>query len=772
MADRMTDDELLALIGNYEKSALGSSVAVGPSVAGTTQPSGQSMTTLEIDRFNALNAYFARPLGNEIENRSQIVFPELRDTVEWIMPQLMRMFAAGKVCQFDGDNPEDEKQAEIETEVVNHLFMKDNDGFFILHDMFKDALLLRNGYVNVYWDEEEKTTFENYTGLNEIELAELLQPQDDQEIEIVEQNEEVTEIPLSLLPPGSPPVSISAFDLKIKRKQKVGRVKVECAPPEEILVSPAARHGLEDSPFTEHKTQVSRSRLIEMGFSPSVVARITVAKPDWLNLISIARDEVTDQLGDDDPTDQASQMVDLRTVYVRCDYDGDGISELRRVIIGGNKILDNDECEEISLVGCVPMRMPHRHVGISYYDLLMDLQVIKTTLFRQGLDNLYVSNNQRMAVNWRQVNVQDLLVSRPGGVVRVDGPVGDNLVPLATPSNLMQQIIPALEYCDLQREMRTGIGKDTMGLDADALQDVTKGGQLASMSAAAMKVELVARLLAEGVKDVFGKIHRLLIRHQDQAMTMKIAGQWVDVDPSTWKDRTRVSVNVGLGSGNREEAQKKLMLLGQAQAQLAQFGMVGPKQAWATFQEVTHLLGFENPGKFAMDPDSQEYQQAMQQHAQQAAQQPNPEIMKIQQQGQIAAQQAQQRAQEVQQDLQMKMQAQAADAAAKDKQIQMEAQRDEMQRQQEAALEQQRQQFDAAMKAREADIMQWKAKLDAETKILVAQISASQGQDTATPEGDTNSAIAEALSGLKDAISGMSKPKTATLSDGRQIRIE
>jgi hypothetical protein len=211
---------------------------------------------------------------------------------------------------------------------------------------------------------------------------------------------------------------------------------------------------------------------------------------------------------------------------------------------------------------------------------------------------------------------------------------------MPTTPGLMQQIIPALEYCDLQREMRTGIGKDTMGVDADALQDVTKGGQLAAMSAAALKVELVARMLAEGVKDVFLKIHSLMIRHQDKPLTVSLTGRWVDINPSQWRERTQVSINVGLGSGNREEARSNLVLLAQAQGQLAPFGLVGPKEAYQTFKSICHLLGFENPSQYAMDPDSQEFQQWQQQHQPQ----PNPQLQVAQLKAQADMQKAQMQA--------------------------------------------------------------------------------------------------------------------------------
>jgi hypothetical protein len=657
MADKMTDAELLAAIANYEKASLGSSVSVGPSVGGSVKPAGQTMTTLEIDRYNALNAYFARPLGNEQDDRSQIVLPELRDTVEWIMPTLMEIFVgSGKPVQFDPQAPDDEDQAEIETEVVNYVFMKQNPGFFILHDFFKDALLLRNGYITSYWLKKRKTSVETYSGLSEIEVSMLMQDgeQKGDELEVLEQKEEIILVmPPPGTPPGAQPQPQSTFDLKLRRTTQVGQVKVECVPPEEMRVSPQARHSLEESPFVEHECKKSRSELKQMGFDSDDVDAITLATPDWLDLIALARDEVTDQLSEEEPSDPASQLVTLRTVFMRVDYDGDGVAELRRIMVGGDKILDNDEVEEMSYTYCSPIRMPHRHVGISYYDLLYDLQVIKTTLFRQALDNLYITNNQGYAVDWQKVNMGDLMVSRPGRIVRTEGAPEGVIMPLTTPSNMMSQVVPALEYCDLQREMRTGIGKDTMGVDADSLQDVTKGGQLASMAAAAKKVQLVARLLAEGVKDTFQKIHNLLRRHQDEQMTMKLTGRgWQHVNPGEWRERTELVINVGLGSGTREEGRANVMLLGQAQKELAQFGLVGPQQGFNTFKKVCHLLGFENPTEFAMDPDSPEYQQYMQQHKPQ----PDPHV----QVAQIKEQGAMQRAQMQSHDTQMQTQSQQA----------------------------------------------------------------------------------------------------------------
>jgi hypothetical protein len=644
---KMTDGDLLQLIAAYERASLGSSVAAGATISTTVYPSQQQMTTLEIDRYNAINMYMARPLGNEVENRSQVVLPELRDTIEWIMPQLMRMFVASKqICRFEPETAEDESQAEMETAVVNHVFMKENNGFFVLHDFFKDALLMRNGYANVDWVEEEHTGVERYSGLTQFELTKLLGDMEDEDTEILEQREYTQDIPVLAPVPGAEPdptlpiAKVPVWDIKIRRTERKGRVSVECLPPEEVLVSPRARSTLDGVPFVAHITEEPRSELVEDGFDKAMVAALPTGKPNWLEIDALARNSVVDQLSVENPGDKAMQTVQVRRVTLMVDCDGDGIAELRRVLVAGDKIIENEEIEECPIASCAPIRMPHRHTGLSYYDLIADLQVIKTTLFRQGLDNLYLANNSRTAVDWQNVSVDDLLTSRPGGVVRTKGPPANSIMQLVTPSNMIEQVLPALEYMDKIRAGRTGVGDHTMGVDADELQNVTKGGQLAAMSAASLKIELVARLLAEGVKEIFTKIHGTLMRHQEGPLQLELSGKWVEVDPSQWRRRTKVSVNVGLGSGNREELRSNLMLLAQAQQAVGQLGLVGPKQGYTMFKRIAEALGENQPEQFAMDPASDEYKQHQ---AEMAAQphQPAPQVQAAQIRAQTEVQKSQ-----------------------------------------------------------------------------------------------------------------------------------
>ncbi|MDE2101727.1 MAG: hypothetical protein KGL39_31060 [Patescibacteria group bacterium] len=644
----MTEEELLNLIAQHEKAALGSPVAAGATVGTTYYNSASTMTTLEIDRFNALNMYFARPLGNEVENSSSYVSPDLRDTIEWIKPQLMRVFvASGTPCVFDPEGEQDVEQAQVETEAVNHVFMKQNPGYDIIHDYITDGMLLRNGYTKTWLEEKQQTKTENYTGLTQDEVTELLADKEDEKVEVLEQREYPVDMPQAsmqaLQPPTQPGMPrqplppVTVFDIKLRRTKKVKHIRVACVPPEEMLVAATAQRNMDECAYACHKTEKPRSDLIDQGYDPDVINSASPGRPNWMEMDALARDVVVDQMSVENPADKSMQALEVRDVAIRVDWDGDGIAELRHVLIVGEKIIENEELEESPFASGVPKRMPHRHTGLSLYDELADIQVIKSELIRQGLNNLRLANNGRTAVDWKNCNLTDLMNSRAGGVVRTNGPPGNVIMPFTHPSNLMEQVLPMIQEVDHWREFRTGVGKDTVGLDADALQNVTKGGQLAGLAAAGLKIEMIARNLAEGLKDTFLKIHALMVRHQDQAMQFQLRGKWVTVNPKDWRERTRVSANVGLGSGTREEARANLMLLEQMQEKIAQMGLIGPKQAYETFVMGAHLLGYEQPERFAMDPSSQEYQQFRQQNPPP----PNPAVQAAQIRAQAVTTQAQ-----------------------------------------------------------------------------------------------------------------------------------
>jgi hypothetical protein len=649
----MTDSDLVVLIKQHEDSSIGNpSNAAGVSL-GTTNNSGfpqSDLTTVEIDRYNAANYYFARPLGNEQADRSQIVMPVLRDTVEWTVPQLMRMFSGtSRICQFDPEHPGDEQFAEQETDVVNYVFMKQNPGFHILQDAFKDALLFKCYYLKAYWDKSRKISIESYSGLSSDELAMLKvnAETNGDTLDFIEQDETTQQTSQG---------EQSVYALKVRRVTTKGRIKVECVPPEEMRVSVRTRNNMDDSPFIAHVTRPTRSDLIEMGYDEDVVMEIPAAKPAWVEMDQLARDSSTDEQGEETETDPSMIEVELKECYIRVDYDGDGIAELRRICVAGSKILDNEEVDEHPFSYGVPIRMSHRHLGLSLYDTNADLQMLQTMMMRAYMDNFYFQLNIRTAVDQNTVNMDDLLVNRPGGVVRTKGSPMQSILPLIN-QPVGEVALNGMELIDKLRTFRTGVGASTMGLDPDALQDVTAAATESAQSSATLMVEGMARNLSEGIKEMFRKIHGLLIRHQDKPMVAQVSGNFVPVDPSQWRSRTMVTVNVGLGSGNRQEMRSNAMLVGQVQQQLSGLGLAGPRQIHNTAVKFLESIGWENGnGQYVLDPDSPEYKQLMQQR-QQA---PNPRVQVAQAKAQADLQVAQLTHQEEMQRIQAQAQAQTS----------------------------------------------------------------------------------------------------------------
>lgn len=625
---KMTDEDLLELISQYSRASIGAEVASGATVGNAYVNSEQEMTTAQVDRFNAINAYFARPIGNEEENASQVVIPEFRDTVEWVMPQLMRIYmAAQSPCVFDPEGPDDTRQAAIETAATNHVFMRLNEGFFVVHDYMKDSMILRNGYIRVEVVDEEKTSEESYSGLNELGLTQLLQKKDDKrQVEVIEQDEYQMEVPPPLdAPPGTPGQPQTVFDVKLRITEKVKRIVVEALPPEEMRIAAGTRsNDLDKSKFVEHKTKKTRSELISDGFDADVINGLAAVPDDWLEMVALARNEVIDELQTEDIGDFSMQEIPVSNITIMVDYDGDGIAERRQVLVAGNKIIDNEVIEECPVASGVPKRMPHRHTGISLYDELVDLQVLKSELARQGIDGLRLSTRGRVGVDWKNCNLDDLMEWRMNGLVRTNGNPQAVLFPFQAPSNIMGQVIPMMEQVDKWRTMRTGVGEGTMGLDADELNDVTKGAKLAAMSAASLKIEMVARLLAEGLKGAYLKVHAALIRHQDVPMRFQMGEEWVETNPSKWKKRTRISPNVGLGSGNREESRANFAMLGAMMEKAHAAGLVSPKQVYNAFKMGVSLLGYEHPEAYAMDPSGPEFKEWQKQ--QQQSQPPDPRV--------------------------------------------------------------------------------------------------------------------------------------------------
>ena len=652
------------------------------------------------ERQQALEYYMREPYGNEVEGKSQIVTGEVAEVVDGALPQLMKVFTSSKdAVVFEAVNAGDEPIAEQATVYVNHIFYKDNNGFEIMHDWFKDALLQKVGVVKAYWNDETDTTTEKYYGLNDDELMMIMQ---DEEVEIVEQNTTIVQEAVFDEMTGmevSP--ALSSHDVKVKRTRSKGKVVVENVPPEEFLISKRART-IEDSPFVAHRKMVTRSELIAMGYDEKTVMGLSTGDALEFSPERIARYTRGENPTDMDSNDESMQLVEYYECYLKTDYDNDGIAELRRVCYTNNEILHNEACDYIPFHSVCPIPIPHKFYGHSLADRAMDLQLIKSTITRQMLDNLYLTNNYRVGAVEGQVNLDDLLTSTAGGVIRMKNP--NAIVPMTVQSNAAQSF-PMLEYLDSVQAKRTGISDSQQGLDPNLLQNVTATAVSAMTTAAQGKLELVARIFADtGVSSLFKGILALVCKYQQKERIIKINSKYVPFDPREWRNEFNLSVNVGLGTGGKQEQLATMQMILQKQEQvIQQYGLANPlvnlKQYRDTLAKFINMAGFKDDTQFLMSI-TDEQAQAL---AQQAAQAPKEEDSNTKAAAILA---------EVEREkAQLKMQEQMAKLNLEREQMQLKAQKEALE------LQQQRIEFEKEMALKEMELMQKAKTNDDKTRI-------------------------------------------------------
>jgi len=564
---------------------------------------GHMNSELSSQREDAMKYYLGEPFGNEIDGRSEIVTTDVRDTVEYIMPSLMRVFTThNNVAEFEPEGPEDVEMAKQATDYVNYVFNKQNNGFKVLYDAFKDALISKTGIIKHYWEETQDVTTEYYEKLTDIEYQSILANDD---LEVLEHTEtvkkEAVEEQGQIISPR-----IAEHDLKVKRTKKNGQVKVISVPPEEFLISRRATD-IESAQFICHRVKKTVSDLILEGYTKKQIENIpsySQNNAEW-NEERLARFSFDDDSIPPDEGTGATRQVWIEECYLRIDYDNDGIAELRKITKGGDYILDNQEIDYVPFSSICPMPIPHKFYGMSIADTVKDIQLIKSTIMRNLLDNMYLTNNARYAVLAGQVELDDLLTSRPGGIVRMRAP--NAVTALPTPQ-IQPYAFQMVQYLDGIREERSGVSKMTQGLNPEVLTShVTSGAISAATEASMQRIELIARIFAEtGIKDVFKCIYQLIQRYEDREKIAYLNGKFIPIDVSRWKESLNCVVNVGIGSGSQTSKLQTMSSIMNILQTLVQNGGMGtlvqPQNIYNAISEYIEQSGYKNVNSFLTDP--------------------------------------------------------------------------------------------------------------------------------------------------------------------------
>lgn len=723
--------------------------------------------------------YLGLPKGDltppEVEGRSSVVSPDVRNTIEAMLPQLMVKFTGGdSVVEFEPQKQGDEEVAKQVTDYLNYLFFKKNNGHNITYTMFKDALLQKRGIAKVWWDDRHEDTKEEYRGLSDVELAELM---DDKEIEIIshdakpdeedaEQRQKALEqmgqqLMQAMQAQGNPQAQqavqqlqqqmaqiqqqpqVMLHDVECKRTKTEGKITIENVPPEEFLISRKAKD-IASASFVGHRVARSMSDLRSMGYKniDNITSDEGAATLNAERIERLSWDDEQAYLNIENiTTDESQRQVWVTECYIRCDYEGTGISQLRKVVRAGNQILDNEVVDIVPFVSVCPVPLPHKFFGLSIADLAFESQLTKTSILRAQLDNMYLQVNGRYFAVDGQVNLDDLLTSRPGGVVRMKQAGMAGRLDQGAMDGSGQMM---MEYMEGFLESSTGWTRNSQGNAPGDLQGTATGMNIIT-NKDDMRLDLIARNFAEGFCDLFKLMLKLVCQHQQQDAEIKLNGSWLNIDPREWRNQFDVTINVGLGVGNKDQRVGHLMALRQQQDIGMQFGVATPVNVFNANAELAKELGFKSADKFFTDPTKnpppprpdpeqakvqgqmQIEQMKIQADAQKHQAEQQADIQKFQAETQMAQQVEQLKADAKLQEIRANLELQASNDAR-------DAQREQDKAIMQTQMEQQRLEFERWKRQMDYETKMAIAKLQSETELVKAQISA---QTTLTAQQDS-----------------------------------
>lgn len=604
----LTEAELIAIIDDAESRSYGSS-------------DSNLTAELSAQRGLAIDLYLGNDVDPAPEGQSSVIDRSVFETVQWILPSLCRIFASGDdVVVLSPMNEGDVDQAKQETTYLNWLVTNKHPWFELFLEWATDALLTKNAYFLVYRDNKRTVEIEKYEGQTKQGIALLVQ---DSNVQVIQSRSYVApDLPPEPMygPDGQPitqmvqdpatgqmvaqPVMGVAelYDITIRRVSDTKNLCIRVLPPERVKVDQQTYSWRvnESCGYFEFWEDVTISSLREQGFDvDDDIAddrQVDTQEDQARNVLGESRLDISSRL------DKSMRRVRARMVWVRADADGDGIAELLKVLRVGRTVVYKEEVSSIPVASGVACPLPHRHVGLSVADQVADIQRIKTAILRQGLDNLYLSNNPQKIVNESLTNIDDALVSRPGGLIRstdiVNG-IRHEQTPFVFP-----QAVEGLEYMSHVSQNRTGVNNGLSSIDSASLNDIQPGtvNQISSMQAE--RVVQIARVLAFGIEDLFAIIHEQVLKMGHKKESLQIGGQWVEVDPGAWRKRTDFKIAVAFAAGNKDAQIQRLQYQAQNQFNALVNGIpvCTPENYYQTMMELSRATDFTASGRFWTEP--------------------------------------------------------------------------------------------------------------------------------------------------------------------------
>lgn len=567
---KLTDPEILSI-------AMGGVGDAGKFFAGT----------LESEIEKNLQYYMGELPEPSRSGTSKYVSQDVWDCVESMKAQLLETFSGNRlVVRFSPVGPDDVEPTRIATEVANYVWSRYNNGYMNTQAIIHNGLTARNGIVKIVWEKKERKVEETFQGAQEAQLVSLL---------------------------GDDSVTLDSLDAdpidgslsgKITRTYDASNVSVIVVPPEEFIISSGAT-SKEDANTIGQRFLKSRSDLLTEGFDKNKVAQLGrsgSSSGTHSNVRQVRLGAPTDAR-DNDYQDQVEEFW-IYELYKKIDIKGDGCACLHKIICTDGVLFDYEEVDSIPYFAFVPLPIPHSFYGANFVDRSAHIQNAKTTITRGILEHTVITNNPRYQVMKGGLkNPRELLDNRLGGIVNINRP--DAITPLQQPA-MNQFAFSVLEKMDADKEDNTGISRLSKGLNKDAISKQNSADMVGELTTLSMqRQKMTARNYAEGfLRDVFLYIYELVQKNAGPNYFAEVAGESVQVDVSTWREKKDAIVEFCIGYQEDEKEFTRYLNIHQMLSADPTMGpLYTPEKKYGTLRKALESKGIRDIDNYLVRPD-------------------------------------------------------------------------------------------------------------------------------------------------------------------------
>jgi len=315
------------------------------------------------------------------------------------------------------------------------------------------------------------------------------------------------------------------------------------------------------------------------------------------------------QIAESDFSEWSSQTVPIADLYVKVDYNGDGIAERRRIQKSNDHILSNEPFDHVPYATASALIVPNSVIGEGWGEQVVDIARVNTAITRGVLDNIYAVNNTKKAVRIGKngVNLDEALSPVIGGIVQVsgDGPLADMIMPLVT-EFIGDKALLVKQHMDQMKSQRVGGQLSSQGLDGDSLAKETATRFTGIEKTDQAKVEKIARNIVEmAYRKIYEGVAWLVAHHQMDEVEFNVLGKSLTANPSNWKFDSNVSTEVGLGAGDNEKVVQNMSGLWQIHQQLkaASSPLTDNKKGYNILNKMLKALDMKDTSLYVNDPD-------------------------------------------------------------------------------------------------------------------------------------------------------------------------